>query len=101
VVFDELLNNTISYGYEDEDEHLIELAIVLSGGRLYATISDDGRPFNPFDSGAPDTDLSVEDRPIGGLGVHLVRNVMDRVSYERRGANNVVLLEMQLESNKE
>jgi sigma-B regulation protein RsbU (phosphoserine phosphatase) len=101
VVFDELLNNTISYGYEDEDEHLIELAIVLSGGRLYATISDDGRPFNPFDSGAPDTDLSVEDRPIGGLGVHLVRNVMDRVSYERRGANNVVLLEMQLEPDKE
>jgi sigma-B regulation protein RsbU (phosphoserine phosphatase) len=101
VVFDELLNNTISYGYEDDDEHEIELTIAVSGGRLYATISDDGRPFNPFDGGAPDTSLSVEDRPIGGLGVHLVRNVMDRVSYERRGANNVVLLEKQLESAKE
>ena len=42
-----------------------------------------------------------EDRPIGGLGVHLVMNVMDRVSYERRGANNVVLLEKQLEPAKE
>jgi sigma-B regulation protein RsbU (phosphoserine phosphatase) len=101
VVFDELLNNTISYGYEDEDEHEIELTIAVSGGRLYATISDDGKPFNPFDSVAPDTDLAVEDRPIGGLGVHLVRNVMDRVSYERRGANNVVLLEKQLEPAKE
>jgi sigma-B regulation protein RsbU (phosphoserine phosphatase) len=101
VVFDELLNNTISYGYQDEDEHEIELTVAVSGGRLYATISDDGKPFNPFDSGAPDTGLSVEDRPIGGLGVHLVLNVMDRVSYERRGANNVVLLEKQLEAAKE
>jgi sigma-B regulation protein RsbU (phosphoserine phosphatase) len=101
VVFDELLNNTISYGYEDDDEHEIELTIAVSSGRLYVTISDDGRPFNPFEGGAPDTGLSVEDRPIGGLGVHLVRNVMDRVSYERRGANNVVLLEKQLESAKE
>jgi sigma-B regulation protein RsbU (phosphoserine phosphatase) len=101
VVFDELLNNTISYGYEDEDEHEIELTIAVSGGRLYATISDDGKPFNPFDSAAPDTDLAVEDRPIGGLGVHLVRNVMDRVSYERRGENNVVLLEKQLAPAKE
>jgi sigma-B regulation protein RsbU (phosphoserine phosphatase) len=96
LVFDELLNNTISYGYEDSEAHDIEVTVSLSDGRLYATISDDGKPFNPFESAAPDTDLSVEDRPIGGLGVHLVRNVMDRVSYERRGANNVLLLEKQL-----
>jgi sigma-B regulation protein RsbU (phosphoserine phosphatase) len=101
VVFDELLNNTISYGYEDEDEHEIELTIAVSGGRLYATVSDDGKPFNPFDNVVPDTNSSVEDRPIGGLGVHLVRKVMDRVSYERRGANNVVLLEKQLAPAKE
>ena len=51
--------------------------------------------------GDPDTNSSVEDRAIGGLGVHLVRNVMDRVSYERRGKNNVVLLEKQLAPAKE
>jgi sigma-B regulation protein RsbU (phosphoserine phosphatase) len=101
LVFDELLNNTISYAYEDDEEHEIELAVSVSQGRLYATISDDGRPFNPFDSRTPDTRLSVEDRPIGGLGVHLVRNVMDRVSYERRGSNNVVLLEKRLDSTEE
>ena len=96
LVFDELLNNTISYGYEDTETHTIELTVSVADGRLYATISDDGKPFNPFENAEPDTDLSVEDRPIGGLGVHLVRNVMDQVSYERRGANNVVLLEKQL-----
>jgi len=101
VVFDELLNNTISYGYEDHDEHEIDVTMVVAGGRLHATISDDGRPFNPFESGPPDTGLGVEERPIGGLGVHIVRNVMDHVSYERRGSRNVVLLEKQLEPAKE
>jgi serine/threonine-protein kinase RsbW len=101
VVFDELLNNVISYGYEDDSVHEIDVTVAVSGGRLYATIRDDGKPFNPFEVGAPETDLAVEDRPLGGLGVHLVRNVMDRVSYERRGADNVILLEKQLFPVKE
>ena len=65
---------------------------------MVATIADDGRPFNPFESGPPDTELSLEERPIGGLGVHLVRNVMDRSSYERHGEKNVVILEKQIET---
>ena len=101
LVFDELLNNTISYAYEDHEEHEIDLTVAVSENRLYATISDDGKPFNPFDNRAPDTQLSVEDRPIGGLGVHLVRNVMDHVTYERHGSNNVVSMEKELNSSKE
>ena len=101
LVFDELLNNIITYAYEDEDEHFIEIDIRLSPSGLAVTVTDDGKPFNPFDNHAPDTALSVEDRPIGGLGVHLVRNVMDRVGYERHGENNVVLLEKELESSQE
>ena len=101
LVFDELLNNTISYGYEGTEEREIDVMVSVTGGRLHATISDDGRPFNPLESHAPDTSLSVEDRPIGGLGVHLVRNVMDEVSYERRGSNNVVTLQKQLQLAEE
>jgi sigma-B regulation protein RsbU (phosphoserine phosphatase) len=101
LVFDELLNNTISYGYEDDAEHTIEIAVSVSKGCLHAVISDDGKPFNPFEEAAPDTGLSVEDRPIGGLGVHLVRNVMDRALYERRGANNVIVLEKQIKTMEE
>ncbi len=100
LVFDELLNNIITYAYEDEDQHFIEVDIRLSPSGLAVTITDDGKPFNPFDNQAPDTSLSVEDRPIGGLGVHLVRNVMDRVAYERHGENNVVLLEKEFESSQ-
>lgn len=93
LVFDELLNNIISYAYRDDDEHSIEIVISLVNGRLVTSISDDGRAFNPFESEAPDTALSVDERPIGGLGVHLVRGVMDTVKYERRGKRNVVTLE--------
>ena len=93
LVLDELLNNIISYAYEDDAEHIIDLNISLSEGRLAITLTDDGRAFNPFQREAPDTTLSVEDRPIGGLGVHLVTKLMDLHSYERRGEKNCVSLE--------
>ena len=101
LVFDELLNNIISYAYDDEGQHLIDVHVRLSDAGLSVTVTDDGKPFNPFESHAPVTALSVEDRPIGGLGVHLVRNVMDRVGYERQGETNVVLLEKEIESNSQ
>jgi serine/threonine-protein kinase RsbW len=100
LVFDELLNNIISYGYDDDNLHEIDLTVSVFGGRLCATISDDGRPFNPLESGEPDTTLSVGDRSIGGLGVHLVRSVMDEVSYERQGTNNVIVMEKQLQPRR-
>jgi sigma-B regulation protein RsbU (phosphoserine phosphatase) len=92
LVLDELLNNTISYAFEDEDTHQIKVEIELKFGRLVMTIVDDGIPFNPFVGPEPDTSLSVSERDIGGLGVHLVRNVMDEVSYNRRTDTNVVIL---------
>jgi anti-sigma regulatory factor (Ser/Thr protein kinase) len=101
LVFDEVLNNTISYGYEDDEEHEIEITVTESDGRLRVVIIDDGLPHDPFDAQQPDTELSVEDRPLGGLGVHLVRNLMDQASYERRGSHNVLKLEKQLDSSEE
>ena len=56
------------------------------------TVADDGIPFNPLSIAPPDTGLSVEDRRIGGLGIHLVRNIMDEVTYNRRTDRNVVIL---------
>jgi sigma-B regulation protein RsbU (phosphoserine phosphatase) len=101
LVFDELLNNAISYAYEDDEQHEIDLTVAMTESRLYATISDDGMPFNPFDNRTPDIELSVEERPIGGLGVHLVLNVMDHVTYERRGSRNVISMEKQLDLSEE
>jgi sigma-B regulation protein RsbU (phosphoserine phosphatase) len=92
LVFDDLLNNVISYAYTDGLEHLIEVRVELSTDRLAIRITDDGHPFNPFGRSSPDTALALEEREIGGLGIHLVENLMDEVSYTRRTDRNVVVL---------
>ena len=99
MVFDELLNNTISYGYKDVDEHEIEIDIDLYGERLMTTITDDGIPFNPFAQDKPDTSLSLEERDIGGLGIHLVKNTMDEYSYKRGIDKNQITLIKYLEKD--
>jgi serine phosphatase RsbU (regulator of sigma subunit)/anti-sigma regulatory factor (Ser/Thr protein kinase) len=90
MVFDEMLNNIITHAYHDEDEHDIEIKVELSENRLTVSIADDGIPFNPIGVETPDTELSLEERKVGGLGIHLVRNLMDKVSYQRRIDKNIV-----------
>jgi PAS domain S-box-containing protein len=92
VVLDELLNNIISYAYPDEREHEIDLTVAKSGRRLVLTISDDGIPFNAFSAEAPDIDVLLEERTEGGLGIHLVRKLMDEVHYQRAIGRNIVTL---------
>ena len=92
VVLDELLNNTISYGFAGREGGEVTVEAELSPDRLSVTLTDDGRPFDPFGMAAPDTTLPVEERRIGGLGIHLVRRMMDEVSYQRRADRNVVVL---------
>jgi sigma-B regulation protein RsbU (phosphoserine phosphatase) len=90
LALDDLLNNVVSYAYEDEREHEIRVHVELGEGRVTLTIRDDGRPFNPFGSVDPDTSRPLEDREIGGLGIHLVEQMMDKVEYHRRIEENVV-----------
>ncbi|KAF0225882.1 MAG: sigma-B regulation protein RsbU [Rhodospirillaceae bacterium] len=91
---DELITNIVSYGYEDGHHHDIHVKFALDNGRLITEIIDDGREYNPFtDTPEPDLDLDVDDRPIGGLGVFLVREFMDRTDYRREGGRNIVTLE--------
>ena len=92
VALDELLANEISYGMAGRDSGLLTVEVELDQERVTVTITDDGPQFDPFQQASPDTTLSVEDRPIGGLGIFLVRELMDEVSYERRDDHNVVRL---------
>lgn len=96
MVFDELLNNIISYAYEDKNSHQIAVQVDLINNRLVIVIEDDGVPFNPFMREAPDTEADLEERSIGGLGIHLVKNVMDDVGYKRNLNLNRVTLIKQL-----
>lgn len=98
VAFDELLNNTISYGYKDEHEHVIEVGVDLLEGRLRVTIADDATPFNPLSEETPNTELGIDEREIGGLGIHLVRKMMDEVTYKRGIDKNLITLIKYLDS---
>ena len=89
---DELLTNTISYGYDDNDEHRITLKLRLDGGVLSIEITDDGIAFEPDSAKVPDTHASIEDRPIGGLGIFLTRQMMDTFDYKRADGRNIVTL---------
>ena len=97
VVFDELITNVINYAFDDDGEHNIEVRVELNDHRLVITISDDGIPFNPLHYDPPDTTQSIEIRRIGGLGVHMVRSMMDEVTYNRSAGRNLVTLVKYLE----
>jgi len=94
---DDLLNNVVSYAYKDGGSHEISLAVNLTRYRISVTVSDDGIPFNPFGAEVPDVSASLEGREVGGLGIHLVRTLMDEHRYERRGQRNVVTIAKNLE----
>jgi len=92
MAFDELLTNIISYAYDDEGQHEIDIRVSLLNDAVVIVISDSGIPFNPFQLKTPDTEASIDDRDIGGLGVHLVREMLDQVNYQRKVDQNVVTL---------
>jgi sigma-B regulation protein RsbU (phosphoserine phosphatase) len=90
---DELITNVIDYGYNDQDAHEIRIKVTRTPGRLLVTLSDDARPFNPLSAPAPDLSPDADEREIGGLGIHLCREMFDQLTYERCDGRNVVTLE--------
>jgi serine/threonine-protein kinase RsbW len=96
VALDELLHNSVAHGLGGRQGGSVTVEVELGADRVRVTLSDDGAPFDPFGMAAPDTTGSVEERPIGGLGIHLVRRMMDEVSYRRRDDRNVVVLAKRL-----
>ncbi len=92
VVLDELLSNIVKYGFDDEGAHKIHVTLEFFGRKLVITFEDDGIPFNPFQKTPPDLTKPIEEREIGGLGIHLVRNLMDEFSYKRDVNRNIVCM---------
>ena len=92
---DELVTNIISYGYRDGEEHEIRITLTEEEGSLTVVLEDDGIAFDPLSEvSEPDLDADVEERRIGGLGVHFVKSLMDEVAYERRdGRNRLTLIQ--------
>jgi len=96
VALDEVLSNIINYGYADRGEHRIDVRIALEGGQVAVEIEDDGAAFDPLAAPPPVLDGDVTTRPIGKLGIHIVRSLMNEVSYARVGGRNRLLLKRRL-----
>ena len=90
LVLEELGINVLSYGGEKGGPHPeIEIVITSEDDSLTIEVSDDGKPFNLLlEAPEPDVDAKIEDRSIGGLGVHLVQSMMDDLSYQHTGGKN-------------
>ncbi|MBC8400402.1 MAG: ATP-binding protein [Candidatus Marinimicrobia bacterium] len=90
LAIDELITNTISYGFADDKKHYINIIVTLVEKKLMATIEDDGKYFNPLEVPTPELDQSIEERKIGGLGIYLTRQFTDELSYKRENRKNVI-----------
>lgn len=92
LVLEEVVSNIIFYGFPDKDRHDIIIRLELLNDIITIITEDDGILFNPLTVQAPDLDLPVEQREIGGLGIHFVQTIMDEVIYERKNNKNLLIL---------
>lgn len=99
---DELITNVVMHGYPDRGPHKILVEMWIENGGLHIRIRDDGMAFNPFEqSPPPDLESDLEDRPIGGLGVFLVKETMSETHYRREGMYNIIDLIKTLPNTEE
>ena len=98
LALDELFTNIISYGFADEKEHVIKIDIVAENNELRMRIEDDGIPFDPVIAEEPNLECRIEECRIGGLGIHLIKNLMDEIRYERLNDVNILYLKKHIPS---
>ena len=92
MALDELLTNIVNYGYEDSDEHKIDVRFGINDDAVRVEIIDDSKPYNILEQENPDISLSVDDKPIGGLGIFLIKKLMSNVDYyTKEGKNHLVM----------
>lgn len=88
LVLDEIFTNIVSYGFDEPSAHTVEVGLERRGDAVYVDVADAGRPFDPRDVPPPSLTADLDHRPIGGLGVHLVRKLTEDLAYERRAGIN-------------
>lgn len=99
LIVEELASNAIEHGGPgrvDGDDHELCVDIAIRDHRLTLEFRESGAAFNPLDQPPPDLDADILDRPTGGLGVHLVRQVSEEAHYERIGNYNVLRLTLRI-----
>jgi anti-sigma regulatory factor (Ser/Thr protein kinase) len=88
LVLDEIVSNVIGHGQAEGSPCHITVRMALARDILRIDITDDGRPFDPLTAPTPPIEAALADRSPGGLGIHLVRHLADRLTYTRRNGRN-------------
>ena len=94
LAIEEIVTNIIKYGYDDTNPHTITVNLALFPDTIRLQLKDDGHPFDPLQTPEPDIHVPLDQRKIGGLGLHLVRETVSRITYRRENGAN--LLEMNI-----
>ena len=89
---DEILTNIISYAYQGTSGDITVTCSTDEQGRFVVETADAGEPFDPLLANMPNVSASLEQREIGGLGLFLVKKMVDETRYERRNARNILRL---------
>jgi len=90
LALEEHLTNVLTYGFRDGEERWISVRLQADKNALLAQIADTGKAYNPLTAPPVDTSIPLDEKPIGGLGVHLMRQMMDELTYVREGEVNVL-----------
>ena len=98
LVLEEAVSNVILYAYPKEEHQTISLIAKKKENQLIFVLTDSGKEFDPTQAPDADITLSAEDRPIGGLGIFLIRQIMNTVEYQRIDGKNVLTLGKELEA---
>lgn len=98
LVLEEAVSNVILYAYPKEEHQTISLIAKKKVNQLIFVLTDSGKEFDPTQAPDADITLSAEDRPIGGLGIFLIRQIMNTVEYQRIDGKNVLTLGKELEA---
>ena len=98
LALEEAVTNIISHGYSDHREHEILVCIRVESGAVIAELKDDARPFNPLTVPEADATKPLDERTAGGLGIHLMRKLMDGIEYQRLEDGNLLIMKKNLEA---
>ena len=93
LVLEEIFTNIVTYGHADTNQHQVQFSLECDERSIHIQIEDDGVPFNLLEAETVDLGADLEHRSIGGVGIHIVRKLMDSVTYQRVGTKNVVTLQ--------
>lgn len=96
LALEEHLTNVMTYGYEEAAPRDVRIRLTVDGGWVQVEVEDDGRPFNPLAAPRVDTSLPLEEKPVGGLGIHIIRQFMDELDYHRTGGKNILRMRKQI-----